>query len=338
MRRKIPAWLRTPAWTALWLVLLEATTRAVWQPGVIGEAMYRRVSPSFGYGYDFHRPLCEPRGEELVCIPTQYRPHAPQTLAANKTPDTFRIVTVGGSHAAGHRTMPYTPLALVDLRERCPERHWEAANFGVPGYGSSRILLVGREALELAPDLLVIDFDGSNEYEDSRDLAYREQLHQGIWGALFRSHVVVLGRKFFSAEFSKPAKLHKAPRREEVTLTNEPEVRQRWNADVAANYEELIRLAGERGTQVMFVGLGMRNRRRNAAYEERHQLMLSLAAKHGVHVVDMAKVFQELPAKERIRLFRRDKHHYNIRGHRLVAGEVADAVLELAGEDCGTAM
>jgi hypothetical protein len=330
MTPSLSSLLRIPAWIILWLAVLEATVRVVWQPSVVGVDAYRETSASFGYGYDFLRPMCEREGDELVCVPTQYRPFALQRLPAVKDPAAFRIVTIGGSHAAGNRTTPYPQLALAQLRARCPTRRWEAANLGVPGFGSTRVRMVGTRALDLDPDVLVIDFDGSNEYEDLRDLGYRRQLHAGIWGILFRSQLVVLGRKYLSREYAMPSSLQRVPRGLEGIATRRAEVRQLWNAGVADNYERLIALTRDRGVEVVFVGLGTRGKRRNVAFQERHELMWSLADEHGVPVVDIGTLFAELPAKKRVRLFQRDKRHYNDRGHRLVARALADALERIA--------
>lgn len=336
MTRSILSLIKIPAWTVVWLVLLEAATRALWQPSVVGADAYGKTSASFGYGYDSLRPLCERQGAELVCVPTQYRPiPALQRLSADKDPSAIRIVTLGGSHGAGNRTPAYTHYALERLRTRCPARSWEAANFAVPGFGSARVRRVGEEALELEPDVLVIDFDGSNEYEDRRDLEYREQLHRGIWGILFRSQLVVLGRKYLSAEYTTPSTLERAPRGREAELLRDAEIRDGWNEGLTRNYEALIERAHARGTEVVFVGLGLRRRRRNVAFEERHKLMWSLAEKHGVHVVDIGTLFQRLPTKKRVRLFQRDKRHYNARGHKIVARQLADTIERIAnGEPC----
>lgn len=319
-RRELPWGL---VWLLVWLLPLELAARWFWTPDNIEPALYSKIDPSFGYGFEYVRPPCEPDGEQLRCRPTQYRKIPEQTFDLSKRADALRVFTVGGSHAAGPNA--YTRVLGQLLARRCPTIHWEAINFAVEGQGSRRARLAAAEHARYAPDLLIVDFGGSNEYEDERDFAYREGLHAGIWSVVLRSHAVVLARKLLMRKLSLATVASEGTERE---ASQDPENQARWRETMRSNYQALIDEAHAQGTTVVLVGRASmlahapksRERADYAVFER-------LAAQPDVVSLDTHALFQAVDASERARLFRDDRNHYSRAGHRRIAEALAELLL-----------
>ncbi|MBK9758115.1 MAG: SGNH/GDSL hydrolase family protein [Nannocystis sp.] len=313
------------AWTLVWLIGVEAAARLLWTPAQVGPELYARVEPSFDYGFDFTRPQCEPDDEaKITCWPTQYRPIFKQSFDRIKRPNTIRAFTFGGSHAAG--AGGYTGALVRLLRRTCGARRWEGINLAVKGQGSTRALVALKDALRHEPDLVILDFGGTNEYEDERDLNRRAQLHTSIWKFVLTSRAVVIGRKLLALHFE----LMRVPRMtgegEQVASRN-PENLARWERSLADNFREMIALTHGRGIPVVIVGRASRNahapRSRDLAS---HRLFLSLAS-DGVLLFDAHAAFQAVDRASRKALFRGNGDHYSRKGHELIAQGLAALLL-----------
>lgn len=302
------------AWALLWLLILEVAARLLWTPGWVGRLA--ELDPGYDLGFAFTRPLCEPDGPaRMTCPPGQYRPIARQSFARVKRPDMLRVFTLGGSHAAGAGA--YSGRLLRALRQDCEALRWEGINLAVKGHGSARILLAAQEALRYEPDLLILDFGGTNEYEDERDLAERDRLHAGIWNYLLASHAVVLGRKLLARRFA--ALRPTARTGDEQLASRDPDNLARWQRSLAANYHALLALARARGIPVVIVGrASLREHAAGSRELANHRLFLSLAG-DGVLLFDAHAAFQAVDDRRRRSLFSRDRQHYSPAGQRLIA-------------------
>lgn len=314
------------AWMLVWLLALEGAARTLWAPAVVGTSRYASLDPSFSYGFEFVRPPCEPSGDDTItCYPTQYRKIPKQSFDATKRADAVRMFTLGGSHAAGEHS--YTRELGQRLAHRCPAVHWEPINLAVVGQGSRRALLASEQAERHQPDVLILDFGGSNEYEDERDWSYREQLHEGIWRYLLRSHAIVLGRKLLSKRFAFTSTTPVVDN-DETAESKKIENLERWRATLASNYRTLIDRARGQGIEVVVVSRASLEPHAEGSREQAdHRLFESLAGE-GVHLLDAHALFQELEASERVRLFRRDRNHYSSDGQERIADALAILVLE----------
>ena len=318
-RRRIPGL----AWALLWLLGVEAAARALWSPAWVGRLA--ELEPGFDLGFTFTRPQCEPDGpSRITCRPTQYRPIARQSFARVKRPGTIRSFTFGGSHAAG--ASAYTSTLVRSLREDCGALRWEGINFAVKRHGSARILVAAQEALAHAPDLLILDFGGTNEFEDERDRDLRAQLHAGIWNYLFASHAVVLGRKLLTRRFPglQPTL---ASGDDEDVASRDPTNRARWQRSIADNYGAVIALARARKIPVIVVGRASLQAHAPGSRElANHRLFLSLAG-DGVLLFDAHAAFDAVDDRRRRSLFSGDRQHYSAAGQRLIAEGLAALIL-----------
>jgi hypothetical protein len=321
--------LRGLAWLFVWLIGLELAARLLWTPAWIGARLYGEVDPSFdygfGYGIGYVRPQCEPDGETRVtCFKTQYRSIFRQSFERVKRPRTLRSFTVGGSHAAGPGA--YTTTAIRTLRAGCGALRWEGVNLAVRGQGSTRALVATEEALRHDPDLIILDFGGTNEYEDERDLAQRTQVHEGIWEYLLASRVIVIGRKLLSRRFAV-MRTPPVPGDGERVASSVPANLSRWERTLAANYRELIAMARARKIPVVVVGrASFRGHRPGSRALANHQRFLSLAG-DGVLLFDAHAAFMALPRAQRAGLFLPDRNHYSREGHRIVGEGLAELLL-----------
>ena len=97
-----------------------------------------------------------------------------QSFARQKTPDTYRVFSLGGSTTYGR---PYDDRTSFSgwLREllpaAAPDRRWEVINAGGISYASYRVVRVMEELAEYDPDLFVV-YTGHNEFLEER--SYRE--------------------------------------------------------------------------------------------------------------------------------------------------------------------
>ena len=88
-----------------------------------------------------------------------------QRIPTPKPPDEVRLVVLGGSVVYG---WPYddrlSPPRLVEagLRAAAPDRTWRVINLGAPGWGSSRLRLLGDDVARLEADVVVV-MTGHNE-------------------------------------------------------------------------------------------------------------------------------------------------------------------------------
>ena len=125
------------------------------------------------FGFEGAQPVFELRdipGEGRFYVPAPRRSSITQRFPAQKSANTYRVFTLGGSTTYG---IPYGPDAAFSfwLNERLsrlyPQKNIEVINAGVPGYGSARVLQILEEVAAYQPDLLVV-YTGQNETRDAR--------------------------------------------------------------------------------------------------------------------------------------------------------------------------
>lgn len=320
-------------WMLVWLLPLELAARWFWTPDYVEPKLYAKIDASFNYGFEYVRPPCEPDGAQLRCRPTQYRKISEQSFDLSKRADALRVFTVGGSHAWGSRA--YTQVLGQQLADRCPTIHWETINFAVEGQGSRRARLAATEHARHAPDLLIVDFGGSNEYEDERDFSYREGLHAGIWSVVLRSHAVVIARKLLMRRLPLATVSSTGTERE---ASQDPENQARWREAMRTNYQALIDHAHAHGISVVLVGrASMLAHEPDSREQADYAVFEQLAAQPGVLALDTHALFQAIDATERTKLFQDDLNHYSRAGHKQIAQALTELLLaELPrASECG---
>ncbi len=89
----------------------------------------------------------------------------PAEFPLRPAPEVYRIILFGGSTTYGwplDDRFSYAAWLRAGLPETADGRRIEILNFGVPGYGSRRILNLVRESLRFEPDLIIL-LTGHNE-------------------------------------------------------------------------------------------------------------------------------------------------------------------------------
>ncbi len=162
-------------------------------PLVLGELVLRlcvgpvAVSPDDPYvSFSGIRPLfvldstgtrLETSAERLACF-------CPQSFAAVKGPDTFRIFCLGGSTVQGRPysiETSFTAWLKLNLEAARPETDFEVVNCGGISYASYRLVPIMREVLEYEPDLFII-YTGHNEFLEDRTYRRLKRIPRALIG------------------------------------------------------------------------------------------------------------------------------------------------------------
>ncbi len=127
-------------------------------------------------GFRSTRPLFVPsadgrRYEIPKARQTYFRP---ESFAAQKPADEFRIFVLGGSTVAGRpfgSETSFTAWLEIALAAADPSQRWEVVNCGGISYASYRLAPVLEEVLRHQPDLIVLCI-GHNEFLEARSFAH----------------------------------------------------------------------------------------------------------------------------------------------------------------------
>ncbi|MBN2129798.1 MAG: SGNH/GDSL hydrolase family protein, partial [Sedimentisphaerales bacterium] len=147
------------------LVLTELALRGA-VPAPVGDLEDPYVS------FDGLRPLfvLDPTGARYETAPERLTAFWPQSFAAVKEPDGFRVFCLGGSTVQGRPysvETSFTSWLELSLRAARPDGAWEVINCGGISYASYRLVPILRELLEYDPDLFIL-YTGHNEFLEDR--------------------------------------------------------------------------------------------------------------------------------------------------------------------------
>lgn len=147
---------------------------ALWMLGV--QPAWRTEDPYAGFSRHIPHFVREPGpdGTQRVSVaPAKSAVLNPQRFTARKSPDTCRIICLGGSTTYGR---PFYDLTSFPgwLRAFLPaadaSRGWEVINAGAISYASYRVLGVMEELARYEPDLFIV-YTGQNEFLERRTYA-----------------------------------------------------------------------------------------------------------------------------------------------------------------------
>ncbi len=120
----------------------------------------------------------------------------PQSFAAAKGPQTFRVFCLGGSTVQGRPyavETSFTTWLKLNLRAALPDTNFEVVNCGGISYASYRLVPIMRELLEYEPDLFII-YTGHNEFLEDRTYQRLKKVPR----ALIRVHRTMLNLRSYS--------------------------------------------------------------------------------------------------------------------------------------------
>ena len=156
-----------------------AAVVVVISPLVLGELMLRlcvrppSISPDDPYvSFNGLRPLfvLDSTGTNFETAEERLTYFCPQSFAAAKGPQTFRVFCLGGSTVQGRPysvETSFTTWLKLNLRAALPGTDFEVVNCGGISYASYRLVPIMRELLEYEPDLFII-YTGHNEFLEDR--------------------------------------------------------------------------------------------------------------------------------------------------------------------------
>ena len=102
----------------------------------------------------------------------------PDSFAAKKPPNTFRVFCLGGSTVQGRPFAIETsfPTFLeLSLQAAEPDRRWEIVNCGGVSYASYRLVPILAEVLQHQPDLIIV-YTGHNEFLEDRTYGHVKRI------------------------------------------------------------------------------------------------------------------------------------------------------------------
>ncbi len=132
----------------------------------------------------------------------------PESFAANKSANEYRVFVLGGSTVAGRPfgiETSFTTWLEIALRAADPSRNWEVVNCGGISYASYRLAPVLAEVLHYQPDLIIL-CTGHNEFLEARTfdhIAQRGKLLNTSLAAASRWRTFNLAREAFLRTQSK---------------------------------------------------------------------------------------------------------------------------------------
>ena len=159
---------------------------------------FRAVTPLFELNSD---------GTRYEIPPARLKFFSPESFAANKPADEYRIFILGGSTVQGEPYLPQTSFTTwleIGLQAADPSRRWEVVNCGGVSYASYRLLPIMQELMAREPDLFIF-YEGHNEFLEDRTY---EHIKHAPWlvaaaqESLGRLRTRVAKRDFFSASCS----------------------------------------------------------------------------------------------------------------------------------------
>ncbi|HVW37465.1 MAG TPA: hypothetical protein VHB99_09170 [Pirellulales bacterium] len=151
---------------------------------------FRAIRPLFVLSEDGKRyEISKPRQ-------THFRP---QSFAAQKADNEYRVFCLGGSTVQGRPyavETSFTTWLELSLHAADPSRRWRVVNCGGISYSTYRLTPILEEVLHYEPDLVII-CEGHNEFLESRSFAHiqdRGELFNASLAAVSRLHTYSLLR------------------------------------------------------------------------------------------------------------------------------------------------
>ena len=106
----------------------------------------------------------------------------PDSFAANKGPDEFRIFCLGGSTVQGRPfaiETSFTTWLRLNLQAADPRRQWDVVNCGGISYASYRLVPILEEVLGYEPDLIIL-YAGHNEFLEDREYGHIRDMPRAV--------------------------------------------------------------------------------------------------------------------------------------------------------------
>ena len=106
----------------------------------------------------------------------------PESFAARKGPNEYRIFCLGGSTVQGRPfaiETSFTTWLELNLRLADPRRKWEVVNCGGVSYATYRLVPILQEVFGYQPDLIVL-YTGHNEFLEDREYGHIRDMPRSV--------------------------------------------------------------------------------------------------------------------------------------------------------------
>ena len=130
--------------------------------------------PFFGFRSTIPLFVLNDDGSQYEIPKSRQKFFRPESFAARKAPDEFRVFCLGGSTTQGRPfaiETSYTTWLELCLNAAQPDRHWDVINCGGVSYASYRLIPILEEVLTHGADLVIID-TGHNEFLEARSFEH----------------------------------------------------------------------------------------------------------------------------------------------------------------------
>ncbi|MCO6455758.1 MAG: SGNH/GDSL hydrolase family protein [Pirellulaceae bacterium] len=134
---------------------------------------------------------------------------SPDSFAAHKSPDEYRVFCLGGSTVQGRpyaKETSFTTWLRLSLEAADPRRQWTVVNCGGVSYASYRLVPILEEVLGHHPDLIVV-YTGHNEFLEERTYGRLRPVPRPVSVAfrwLLQSRLLSICVRAGSAAFNSP--------------------------------------------------------------------------------------------------------------------------------------
>ena len=311
----------------LW-AFLEAGAHVFFADGILGRFQYGYNQTAGWFEHDDRTELHRVGGARF----------RPQTIPKPKPAGTLRLFTAGDSVARGQAletAYPYQ-LGVVLSHMGTPA---ESYNMGIPGYGSTRKLILLKQALRHDPDLLILHLHAGNEYEDELDWNRAQNFrswHPRNWlmksfiiARLFQMKEEQVYWTWLSTEIREQSAVQDEMARiaRQIRDPNSPLLK-RWNQRMTRNTERAVNLALCEGAPMVLVVPSILDRKAGYSFSDSGlgEQARELARRPGVFSYWGAESFRKLKPAEMDPMFFRDGTHMYPPGHEFFAQQLAPVV------------
>ncbi len=309
---------------------LEVGAHVFFADGILGRFDYGYNQTAGWFEYDDRTQLRRVGGARF----------RPQTIPKPKPAGTVRLFTAGDSIARGQALETAYPWYLGEALTKAGIPA-ESYNMGIPGYGSTRKLILLKQALRHDPDALILHLHGGNEYEDELDWNRAQNFkswHPRNW--LMKSFIVArvfqmkeeqVYWKWLSTEIREQAMVHDEMARiaKQIRDPESPLIK-RWNKRIARNTERTADLARCNGVPLVLVIPSILNRKAGHSFDDSGlgAQARELAQRPGVFTYWAADDLRKLKPVEIDPMFFRDETHMYPPGHAFLGQKLVPTVLQ----------
>lgn len=136
-------------------------------------------------GFSEVRPLFQlsAAGDRYEIAPSRREYFYPESFAAHKTPNEFRIFVIGDSTVVGNPwtiETSFTAWLEICLNAADPSRRWDVINCGGISYASYRMVPILQEVLSYQPDLILLHCS-HNEFLEDRTYHDLQKTPRLLW-------------------------------------------------------------------------------------------------------------------------------------------------------------